>query len=81
MNIHPSRLESLQEFIIGGLMPYLTGRDLVNLFNSIGFEDVYNFEKSRLPGNYMGNLNVSRKTFVLRKLREVLKIHFLIIFL
>jgi hypothetical protein len=73
MRLHPSRFERLQEFIWGSnyLTPMLTYQPLMRLINSIGIEDVYDFENGRLPSLSTDTLNVSRRTYVLRKLNEI----------
>lgn len=73
MNLNASIFDNLQDYIWGGnaFTPLLTFRALIDLFNSIGFEDVYDFENSRLPGFRTNGLNVTRLAYVLRKFNEI----------
>jgi hypothetical protein len=73
MNLNASRLDNLQDYIWGGntFTPLLGNRALVELFNSVGFEYVYDFENGRLPSLKSDTLNVSRRTFTLRNLNEI----------
>lgn len=73
MNLNSSLLDNIQDFIWGGndLTPLLTNRALVDLFNSVGYEYVYDFENGRLPSLESDELNVPRRIFTLRNLNEI----------
>jgi len=73
MNLNASIFDNLQDYIWGGntFTPLLGNRALVALFNSVGFEYVYDFENGRLPKIESDTQDVSRRTFTLRNLNEI----------
>jgi len=64
MKLSEYTLSSIREFITGDndLTPYLTGRDLVKIFNDVGIRDIYD---SGMPNNE------SRNDYAFTKLKEI----------
>jgi len=68
MKISNLAIDSLKEYVSGDniLMPYLSGPNILKLFNTVGFKDIYNHGS----GGGMPE-NVSRNKYVFDKLLEV----------
>ncbi|WP_313387005.1 phospholipase D-like domain-containing protein [Chishuiella sp.] len=60
-------IDSIKEFISGDseFTPYLSGSEILKLFNKIGFKDIYDYKNGGMP-NYL-----SRNAYVLEKLKEI----------
>lgn len=67
MKLSDLTIESIKEFISGDnqLSPYLSGPEILKLFNRIGFKDVYKHQDGGMPNS------LSRNAYVLEKLYEI----------
>jgi len=67
MKLSDLTIESIRKFISGDneLTPYLSGPNILKLFNQIGFKDVYKWSDGGMPNG------VSRNDYVVEKLREI----------
>lgn len=67
MKLSELTIDSIKEFISGDnqLTPYLTGPEILKLFNRIGFKDVYKYRDGGMPNG------LSRNAYVLEKLIEI----------
>lgn len=67
MKLSDLTIESIKEFISGdnGLTPRLSGPNILNLFNKVGFKDVYKWGDGGMPNG------LSRNAYVIEKLSEI----------
>jgi phosphatidylserine/phosphatidylglycerophosphate/cardiolipin synthase-like enzyme len=67
MKLTDLTIDRLQYYITGdnGRLPRLTGQELVRLFNTVGFKDIYKWKGGGMPDG------VSRKQYVFDKMMEI----------
>jgi len=67
MKLSDYSLNTLKDFVTGDskLTPYLSGPQLVKLFNKYGFRDIYSYDSGGLPGK------MSRNEYALSRMKDI----------
>lgn len=67
MKLSEYTIDNLKKYISGdnGLTPYLSGPNIIELFNQVGCKDIYKIKNGGLPGG------VSRNEYVVNKLTDI----------
>jgi hypothetical protein len=67
MKLSDLTIDKLREYVPGdkGRLPYLTGKNLLRLFNTVGFKDIYKWGAGGMPDG------VSRQQYVFDRLMEI----------
>ena len=74
MKLSEYTIKELIPYVQGDIitMDYRKGADLVDLFNRVGFRDIYDFNAGGLPSIYQGQTsNTSRKEYTRNRLRLI----------
>lgn len=73
MELTAVAINDLSPFVTGdnGLSIYRKGADLVKLFNTYGFRDIYDFDNGGLPPKNKGGRNMSRTEYVKDRLGKM----------
>lgn len=73
MKLSPLTLQSIKEFVSGDnkLTPYLSGPQILELFNHVGFGDVYDYQNGGMPNGLSRNGYVKEKMAELNGKKEI----------